>query len=77
MTRAFVHDLHVFLPSALGQDSLCHELGKLSFIVGVVDGSGTKAVPNGQSNVILGADIENVVPMIVGEVFFVMKDVPL
>mmetsp|Transcript_33447 Transcript_33447/g.99629 ORF Transcript_33447/g.99629 Transcript_33447/m.99629 type:complete len:676 (+) Transcript_33447:411-2438(+) len=77
VSRTLVHDLHVLLPRAAGQFSLGEELGELRLVVGVVDRSGTESVTDGKGNVVLGANVENVVPVLVGEILPVMEDVPL
>ena len=77
MARSFVHDLDVLGPRACGQETLSHEFGKLCFVVGIEDGARTEAVTNGQRNVVFSTDIQNIVPMFVGEVLLVVVDVPL
>mmetsp|Transcript_19197 Transcript_19197/g.27998 ORF Transcript_19197/g.27998 Transcript_19197/m.27998 type:complete len:333 (-) Transcript_19197:631-1629(-) len=77
VTRPFVHDLDVLLPRTQGELSLSFELGKLRFIVGIPDGSGAESITDGKGDIVLGADVEDFVPMLVGKVFLVVEDVPL
>jgi hypothetical protein len=59
----FVHYLHVLLPSAFGQFSLGPKLSELRFIVGVVDAPGTQPVADAEGDVVLGANVKDVVPV--------------
>ena len=72
-----VHDLHVLGPGPLGELPLGLELGELGLVVGVVDAARAEAVADGEGDVVLGADVEDVVPVLVGEVLLVVEDVPL
>mmetsp|Transcript_35790 Transcript_35790/g.70413 ORF Transcript_35790/g.70413 Transcript_35790/m.70413 type:complete len:241 (+) Transcript_35790:1037-1759(+) len=76
VSRTFVHDLHVLLPGAEGELSLCLEFRKLGLVVCVVDASGSEAVTDGERNVVLGTDIENIVPVFPRKVLFVVENVP-
>ena len=61
VTRPLDEGLHVFGPSPL--DELAHgvELGKLCGVVGVVDASGAQSVAERDGNVVLAADVTDVV----------------
>ena len=77
VARAFVHDLHVLFPGALGQLALRFEFGELRFVVGVGDRAGPQAVADGKADVVGGHDLADVVPMRVEETFLVMREAPL
>mmetsp|Transcript_1487 Transcript_1487/g.3133 ORF Transcript_1487/g.3133 Transcript_1487/m.3133 type:complete len:451 (+) Transcript_1487:730-2082(+) len=77
MSGSFIHDLDVFFPRTLGKYSLSHQLGELRFVIGIVDTSGTKTITDGEGNVVLGANVKDVIPMFVCEVLLVVEDVPL
>ncbi len=69
--------LHVLLPRAARQLALRLELGKLRLVVGVLDGPGAETVADGEGDVVLGADVEDVVPVLVGEVLLVVRQAVL
>lgn len=76
MSRPLIHHLHILLPGPTSKLTLRHEFGKLSFVIGIIDRSRTQPISNRKGNVVLSANVKNFVPMFVGEVFFVVKDVP-
>ena len=71
---AFVHDLASFFPSAGGEFALDFELGELGVVVGVGDGAGAESVADGEGDVVGGADVADVIPVGVEEVFLVMME---
>ena len=72
-----VAHLHVSGPGATRQLPLRLELRKLGRVVGVGDASGPEAVPDGQRDVVLGADVEDLVPVLVGKVLLVVHEAQL
>eukprot|EP00951_Prasinocladus_malaysianus_P010243 scaffold75047_cov39-Prasinocladus_malaysianus.AAC.1 len=70
---ALVHDLDVLLPGAAGELALHLELEELGLVVGVLDAAGTQAVADGQRDVVLGADIQDLVPVLVRKVLLVLQ----
>src|SRR4051812_32758806 len=51
VARAFVHDLNVLGPGALGELALRKQLRKLSLVVRVGDGAGPQTVADGEADV--------------------------
>mmetsp|Transcript_11094 Transcript_11094/g.18065 ORF Transcript_11094/g.18065 Transcript_11094/m.18065 type:complete len:505 (-) Transcript_11094:186-1700(-) len=74
---ALVHHLHVLLPGAQGELALHLELGELRLVVGVVDGPRPEAVADAQRDVVLVADVQDLVPVLVGEVLPVVAQAVL
>mmetsp|Transcript_18421 Transcript_18421/g.40109 ORF Transcript_18421/g.40109 Transcript_18421/m.40109 type:complete len:256 (+) Transcript_18421:667-1434(+) len=77
MAGSLIHDLDIFFPGTTGESTLSLEFGKLGFIISVVNGSGTKTISDGESNVVLGANIKNLIPMIIRKVLLVVENAPL
>eukprot|EP00968_Pinguiococcus_pyrenoidosus_P014072 scaffold1280_cov246-Pinguiococcus_pyrenoidosus.AAC.14 len=77
VARSLVHHLHVLLPRPLGELPLHLELSELSFVVGVLDAARAQSVSDGQADVVLVADVEDVVPVLVGEVLRVGREAEL
>mmetsp|Transcript_36510 Transcript_36510/g.88489 ORF Transcript_36510/g.88489 Transcript_36510/m.88489 type:complete len:474 (+) Transcript_36510:709-2130(+) len=77
VSRSLVHDLYILGPSTGGEFSLKLKLSKLRFIIGIIDGSGTETITDGKGDIIFSTDIKNIIPMLVGEVLFVVEDIPL
>ena len=73
---AFVHDLAAFFPGAGGEFPLDFELGELGVVVGVGNGAGAQAVTDGEGNVVGGADVADVIPVLVEEAFLLVGDAP-
>mmetsp|Transcript_35226 Transcript_35226/g.84981 ORF Transcript_35226/g.84981 Transcript_35226/m.84981 type:complete len:296 (+) Transcript_35226:316-1203(+) len=76
VSGSLVHDLHVLLPGPFGEVSLGHELSELGFVIGVIDATRAQAISDGEGDIVLSANVKDVVPMLVGEVFLVVEDVP-
>mmetsp|Transcript_5622 Transcript_5622/g.12903 ORF Transcript_5622/g.12903 Transcript_5622/m.12903 type:complete len:231 (-) Transcript_5622:1056-1748(-) len=74
VSRSFIHHLHVLLPRAARKVALHLELGELRLVVRVLDASRTQAVANGQRDVVLRADVEDVVPVLVRKVLRIVVD---
>ena len=73
---AFVHDLAAFFPGTGGEFSLDFELGELGVVVGVGNGAGAQAVTNREGDVVGGADVADVIPVLVEEAFLLVGDAP-
>ena len=74
---AFDHDLHVVLPGFLGEFAESLEFGELGFVAGVGDAAGTKAVAEGEADVVLLENLDDVVEVFVEEILFVVVGHPL
>ena len=74
---AFVHDLTALGPGARGEFALDFKFGELGIVIGVGDGTGAKAVADGEAHIIGCADIADVVPMGVEKVLGVVMKRPL
>mmetsp|Transcript_18714 Transcript_18714/g.33393 ORF Transcript_18714/g.33393 Transcript_18714/m.33393 type:complete len:243 (-) Transcript_18714:966-1694(-) len=70
---ALVHHLHVLLPGPACKLPLHLELEKLRRVVGVLDAAGAEAVADGERDVVLGANVQNLVPVLVGEILLVLQ----
>mmetsp|Transcript_3680 Transcript_3680/g.11576 ORF Transcript_3680/g.11576 Transcript_3680/m.11576 type:complete len:201 (+) Transcript_3680:480-1082(+) len=71
MARALVHDLYVPLPGASSKFPLHPQLRELRLVVGVADAARAQAVPDAQGDVVLVADLQDFVPVLVSKVFLV------
>mmetsp|Transcript_38698 Transcript_38698/g.91685 ORF Transcript_38698/g.91685 Transcript_38698/m.91685 type:complete len:275 (-) Transcript_38698:986-1810(-) len=74
VARALVHDLDVLLPRPPRELPLDLELKELRGVVGVADAPGAEAVPDRERDVILGADVQDLVPVLIGEILFVLQE---
>ncbi len=74
---AFAHDLDAAFPGTLRQIALGLQLGKLSLVIGVCDGTGTKTVTDGETNVIGRHDVTDIIPMGIEEILLMMRKAPL
>ena len=74
---AFIHDLAAFGPGTRGELSLDFQFGQLRVIIGVGNRSGTKPVADGETDVVCGTDVANLVPMGVEEVLGIVVERPL
>ena len=76
VARALDEGLHVPGPGPLHQLSHGVQLGELGGVVGVADGSWTQAVSQRQGHVVLGADVADVVKMLVEEALPIVCQAP-
>mmetsp|Transcript_10926 Transcript_10926/g.27584 ORF Transcript_10926/g.27584 Transcript_10926/m.27584 type:complete len:604 (-) Transcript_10926:142-1953(-) len=72
--RALVHDLNVLLPRPRRQLALHRQLTELRQVVGVSDAPGPQPVTDGDGDVVLPADVEDIVPVLVREVLLVLHE---
>mmetsp|Transcript_28442 Transcript_28442/g.60315 ORF Transcript_28442/g.60315 Transcript_28442/m.60315 type:complete len:519 (+) Transcript_28442:678-2234(+) len=77
MTWALVHDLYIPLPSAAREVALHLQLPELGFIIGIANATGAQAVPDAERDIILIADVQDVIPMLIGEVLGARGDAEL
>ncbi|BDZ87189.1 hypothetical protein VEE68_16360 [Escherichia coli] len=77
MTWAFNHHLHVIFPGNFGQFAQRMQLGKLRFIVGVLNRTGAQTVAQRQRNVISGTDFTNFAEVLIEEIFLMMGEAPI
>mmetsp|Transcript_3260 Transcript_3260/g.7596 ORF Transcript_3260/g.7596 Transcript_3260/m.7596 type:complete len:406 (+) Transcript_3260:323-1540(+) len=73
----FVHHLDAFGPRPLGQLALHLQFAELGLVVGILDATGTKAITDAQRHVVFLADVQNVIPVLVGKVFLMLGDAKL
>src|SRR5450432_2437146 len=74
---AFDHDLHVVLPGNLREFAESFEFGELGFVAGVGDAAGAEAVAEGEADVVLLENLDDVVEVFVEEILFVVVGHPL
>ena len=74
--RAFVHDLHAFIPSAAGELALYFQLCQLGKVVRIRDGAGAQAVTDGYGYIIGRQNVTNLIPVGVEEVFLLVEHHP-
>jgi hypothetical protein len=77
VTRAFDHHLDVLLPRALGELAQRLQLGELRGIARVGEAAGAQTVAGADGHVVLRADLEDLVPVRVERVLFVVLEHPL
>mmetsp|Transcript_44052 Transcript_44052/g.82364 ORF Transcript_44052/g.82364 Transcript_44052/m.82364 type:complete len:541 (-) Transcript_44052:47-1669(-) len=74
MAWPFIHHLDALGPGPLRQLTLDLKLAKLGFVIGILDAARTKAVTNAQGHVVLLADVQDVIPVLVRKVLLVFGD---
>mmetsp|Transcript_59573 Transcript_59573/g.72914 ORF Transcript_59573/g.72914 Transcript_59573/m.72914 type:complete len:477 (+) Transcript_59573:302-1732(+) len=77
MPWAFIHDLDTLLPSTLGQIALHLELAELGLVIGILDAARTESITNAEGHVVLLANVQNVIPVLVCEILLVLGDAQL
>ena len=77
VSRTFDHDLHALPPGALSEFAERFEFGQLRAVRRVGKPAGTKAVTDGERDIVLAHDVADVFPQSVGRVLFVVRDHPL
>ena len=65
MAGAFHHDLYVVSPSTLGQLAQTHQLFDLTHVGGVGQTAGAAGVAQGDGHIVLGADLADLVKVLV------------
>ncbi len=65
MARALYHNLDIVLPGAFGQFSQPHQLAELSAVRSVCQASWTACIPEGDCDIVLIADVEDFVVVLV------------
>src|SRR3982074_201952 len=63
--RSFDHYLHVALPRPPGELAECIELSELRTVAGISDASGAQAVAEGDGDVVVAKDLEDVVESLI------------
>ena len=77
VSRTLDECLNVLSPSTLNQFAHSVELGKLRSVVGVVCRTGAQTVAQRDGNIVLGADVADVVEVLVEEALLLMYLAPL
>mmetsp|Transcript_2080 Transcript_2080/g.3616 ORF Transcript_2080/g.3616 Transcript_2080/m.3616 type:complete len:280 (-) Transcript_2080:999-1838(-) len=74
VSRSFVHYLNALLPGSHGQITLDLEFTELGLIIGILDTARTESIPDAQGHIILLANVQDVIPVLVCKILLVLGD---
>ena len=77
MTGPLIHHLATFGPSSFGQLPLNFQFRQLCVVVRVGNRTRSQSVTDRETHIVSGADVANLVPMLVEKVFFLVVNTPL